>query len=119
MVRRVDDLGRIVIPRELRINFGINEGSAMEFSTDGQYICISKYCPTEMSQDSQFAKKLYEWCKIVYDPFDVDLYDLDHNLIYGSIKDNVFCREVPISIDGDHIGYLNGIYLQPFYYLHQ
>lgn len=107
MVRRVDDLGRIVLPRELRINFGIGEGTPMEFSTNGEYICLSRYCPTEMSQESQFAKKLYEWCKVVYDPFGVDLYDLDHNLIYGSIKDNVFCREIPISIDGDHIGYLN------------
>lgn len=106
IVRRVDDLGRIVIPRELRIKFGIQEGSPLEFSTSDNYICLSKYCPEAMSQDSQFAKKLYEWCKIVYDPFGVDLYDLDYNLIYGSIQDNVSKREIPISIDGDHIGYI-------------
>ena len=60
-----------------------------------------------MCQESQFAKKLYEWCKIVYDPFGVDLYDLDHNLIFGCIKGDLCRREIPISIDGDHIGYLN------------
>lgn len=107
MVRRVDDLGRIVIPRELRIKFGISENTRMEFSTNGEYLCLKRYCPETMSQESQFAKKLYEWCKVIYDPFGVDLYDLDHSLIYGSIKGDLYRREIPISIDGDHIGYLN------------
>ena len=107
IVRRIDDLGRIVIPRELRINFCIGEGTPMEFSTNGEYLCLSKYCPIEMSQESLFAKRLYEWCKIVYDPFGVDLYDLGHNLIYSSIKGDGDRRTIPINIDGSHIGYLN------------
>lgn len=107
VVRRIDDLGRIVIPKEIRRNFNIKEGDPLEISTDGKYICFSKYMSTDMSQDSEFAKDLYKICSILYGPFGVDLYDLDRTLIYGSIKDVAYLREIPISINGDHIGYLN------------
>ena len=30
VVRRIDDLGRIVIPKEIRRNFKINEGDSLE-----------------------------------------------------------------------------------------
>lgn len=107
IVRRIDDLGRVVLPKEIRRTFNIKEGDPLEISTDGKYICFSKYMSTDMTQDSPFAKHLYEWCQLLYGPFGVDLYDLDHNLIYGSIKDVSYLREIPISINGDHIGYLN------------
>ncbi len=107
MVRRIDDLGRIVIPKEIRRHYNIKEGDALEICTDGKYICFSKYISTYMSQDSLFAKDLYKLCSILYGPFGVDLYDLDHTLIYGSTEDGVYLREIPISVYGDHIGYLN------------
>ena len=107
IIRRIDDLGRIVIPKEIRRNYNIKEGDPLEISTDGKYICFSKYMSTDMSQDSSFAKDLYKLCSVLYSPFGVDLYDLDRNVIYGSIKDVAYLREIPISINGDHIGYLN------------
>ena len=107
MVRRIDDLGRIIIPKEIRRHYNIKEGDALEISTDGKYICFSKYISTYMSQDSLFAKDLYKLCSILYGSFGVDLYDLDHTLIYGSTEDGVYLREIPISVYGDHIGYLN------------
>lgn len=43
-VRRIDDLGRIVIPKEIRRNIGLREGEAMEiFLEDGDTICLRKY----------------------------------------------------------------------------
>ena len=47
LVRRVDDLGRIVIPKEMRQSMGISEGDPMsimlkEFE-DGMAVVISKY----------------------------------------------------------------------------
>lgn len=33
IIRRVDDLGRVVIPKELRKNMGINEGQPLEIFT--------------------------------------------------------------------------------------
>ena len=33
IVRRIDDLGRVVIPKEVRINMGIKEGDPLEIYT--------------------------------------------------------------------------------------
>lgn len=40
IVRRVDDLGRIVIPKEIRRSFGIEESTPMEYFIDGANIVI-------------------------------------------------------------------------------
>jgi AbrB family looped-hinge helix DNA binding protein len=106
IIRRIDDLGRIVIPKEIRRTYRIEEGDPLEISTDGRYICFSKYTPVDISTESTFAKQLYDCCKVLYGNFGVELRDLDKSLIYGNIHFNDRCREIPISIDGDHVGYL-------------
>lgn len=45
IVRRVDDLGRIVLPKELRRTLGIGEKDPMEIYTDGKGIILRKYAP--------------------------------------------------------------------------
>lgn len=45
MVRRIDDLGRIVIPKELRRTLNIADGEAMAISVDGNRIIFEKYLP--------------------------------------------------------------------------
>ncbi len=55
IVRRIDDLGRVVIPKEIRRTLKIREGSPMEIYTDvtGEVI-LKKYSPVgEMSQLAQ------------------------------------------------------------------
>ena len=47
VIRRVDDLGRIVIPREIRRVLKITEGCSLEFYTDNNSICLKKYQPYE------------------------------------------------------------------------
>lgn len=47
IIRRVDDLGRIVIPREIRRVLKISEGCPLEFYTDNTAICLKKYQPYE------------------------------------------------------------------------
>lgn len=43
IVRRIDDLGRIVIPKELRRSLGIQEGDALEIvATDNNGVFIQK-----------------------------------------------------------------------------
>ena len=48
IVRRIDDLGRIVIPKEIRRSFRIKEGDPLEIFTnaDGEVI-FKKYSPSE------------------------------------------------------------------------
>ncbi len=45
IVRRVDELGRIVIPMELRRNLDIAEKDALEIYVDGEQIILKKYEP--------------------------------------------------------------------------
>ena len=51
IVRRVDDLGRVVIPKEIRRTLGIKEGEPLEIYTDEDTVCFKKY------QQRDF----YEW----------------------------------------------------------
>lgn len=43
IVRKVDDLGRIVIPKELRRTLDIKETDLMEIYIDGEEIILRKY----------------------------------------------------------------------------
>ena len=43
MIRRVDELGRIVIPKEMRDMFNIVEKDLMEIFIDGDNIILRKY----------------------------------------------------------------------------
>lgn len=45
VVRKVDDLGRIVIPIELRKTLDIAEKDALEIYTEGEHIILKKYEP--------------------------------------------------------------------------
>ena len=47
IVRRIDDLGRVVIPKEIRRTLRIREGDPLEIFTDreGEIILAKKYSP--------------------------------------------------------------------------
>ena len=47
IVRRMDELGRIVIPKELRRTLRIREGDEMEIFSDGETLLVRKYCRLE------------------------------------------------------------------------
>lgn len=43
IVRRIDDLGRVVIPKEIRRTMRIREGDPLEFFVDDRTIILKKY----------------------------------------------------------------------------
>ncbi len=45
IVRKVDELGRVVIPIELRRTLGIDEKDALEIYVDSEKIILKKYEP--------------------------------------------------------------------------
>ena len=45
IVRKVDELGRIVLPIELRRTLDINEKDSLEIYVDGNHIILKKYEP--------------------------------------------------------------------------
>lgn len=46
IVRKVDELGRIVLPIELRRTLGIDVKDSLEIFIDGNYIMLKKYQPS-------------------------------------------------------------------------
>lgn len=45
IVRRIDELGRVVIPKELRRTMGIENLDPLEIFVDGDKIVLKKYSP--------------------------------------------------------------------------
>lgn len=43
IVRYVDDLGRVVIPKEIRRSLGVREGEPLEFYVEGDGLVLKKY----------------------------------------------------------------------------
>ncbi|MCD7784732.1 MAG: AbrB/MazE/SpoVT family DNA-binding domain-containing protein [Oscillospiraceae bacterium] len=53
IVRRIDDLGRVVIPKEIRRTMRIREGDPLEIYTSGEgEVIFKKYSPVGEMQDS-------------------------------------------------------------------
>ncbi len=46
IVRKMDELGRIVLPKELRKTLGINEKDYVEIFTEQDQIVLKKYHPS-------------------------------------------------------------------------
>ena len=51
VVRRIDDLGRIVIPKEIRKTLRIKDGESVEIFLNSNNIVLKKYSPMESLSD--------------------------------------------------------------------
>lgn len=63
IVRRIDDLGRVVIPKEIRRTLRIKEGDPLEIFTDREGgIILKKYSPIGELGDfsKEYAESLYQ-----------------------------------------------------------
>ena len=58
VIRRIDELGRIVIPKEIRRNLGIRDGENVEIFTESDSIILKKY--NRITSTSELAKNLAE-----------------------------------------------------------
>lgn len=48
IVRKIDSLGRMVLPSELRANFNLKEGDSLEIFTNNDMIVLKKYVPADI-----------------------------------------------------------------------
>lgn len=63
IVRRIDDLGRVVIPKEIRRTMRIREGDPLEIFTDREgEVILKKYSPiSDLSEfATEYVESLYE-----------------------------------------------------------
>jgi transcriptional pleiotropic regulator of transition state genes len=59
MMRKVDELGRIVIPKEMRDTMGITQGNSLEIFVEGENIVFRKYEPGCCICGNMESLKLY------------------------------------------------------------
>src|SRR5690606_24522992 len=63
IVRRIDDLGRVVIPKEIRRTLRIREGDPLEIFTDREgEVILKKYSP--IGELNEFAN---EYCESLHE----------------------------------------------------
>lgn len=58
IVRKIDDLGRVVIPAEIRRTVGIREGDPLEIIVEGRKVIFEKYFPF-----GQFSEQAREYVR--------------------------------------------------------
>jgi AbrB family transcriptional regulator, transcriptional pleiotropic regulator of transition state genes len=68
VVRKIDELGRIVLPSELRRVFGIHEGDELEISVEGDRVILQKrqdlciFCGAENPSIEYKGRRVCENC---------------------------------------------------------
>lgn len=85
VTRKIDELGRIVIPKEIRKNLGIRDGEALEIFTSEDSIILKKYFEVRKYED--LSSKL---CELIKNIYNVDLVITDREkVIISSNKEIV------------------------------
>lgn len=83
IIRRIDDLGRIVIPKEIRRNMGIREGDPLELWTDRDGSVIFKKYDVSNPYD-QIFKNAYKTLK--EHNIEITIYNHWGEKVAGSVK---------------------------------
>lgn len=120
IIRRVDDLGRVVIPKEIRRTLKIREGDPLEIFTENDCVCFQKYSVLGSLADEPLRNAITMASKSGLRP--IAIYDTTKKL-HGmenfpsyipntwEFENNPFVFNntygvYPIIADGDHIGYV-------------
>ena len=94
IIRRIDDLGRIVIPKEIRRNLRVKEGTSIEITVDENgSIILTPYLTK--------AEKLNRWMATVLTTMDRDLDEVEF-YFHGSAI--VCVREEGYKFSSDGVG---------------
>jgi AbrB family transcriptional regulator (stage V sporulation protein T) len=98
VVRRIDDLGRIVIPKEIRRNLRIREGDSLEIYTDGtDSIILKKYSHIDNINNfiSQYVEAVYASSKK-----EIIVTDTERIIAAaGSFRKDVIGKKIDIRLD--------------------
>lgn len=92
MIRRIDELGRIVIPKEIRRNLGIHDGENVEIFTNEDSIILKKH--HRLASSSDLASIL---CEIIYNEFNYKILITDREKIIAlkGLDENILNAPLP------------------------
>lgn len=100
MVRRIDELGRIVIPKEIRRTYKIREGTPLEiFSGDSGELVLKKYSPVlELEDVSSDA------CKSIFEVLEQNVFICDKDTIIScegtsNFKKNYLHKNITLDLE--------------------
>lgn len=79
VTRKIDELGRIVIPKEIRKNLGIRDGETLEIFTSEDSIILKKYFEVRKYED--LSNKL---CELIKNIYNIDLVITDREKVITS-----------------------------------
>ena len=90
VIRRIDDLGRVVIPKEIRRTLHLREGDPLEICTteDGRYVCFKKYMVTEEPNIKSILSALYASAAAEFGRDEVALYNENDELLFINRRNN-------------------------------
>lgn len=103
IVRRIDDLGRVVIPKEIRRTLRVREGEPLEIFTDREgQIILKKYSPIGELGDfaKQYAEVLAQVSGITVGITDKDLFIAASGPRRREIQDKEISKELEQRIHG-------------------
>ena len=83
IVRRLDDLGRLVIPKEIRKQYQLKEGDSIEFYIENEKIVLEKY-------DTLSAKEndILKMCQTLQNIYKTKVYFIHHSILGIEEKPN-------------------------------
>lgn len=118
IVRRIDELGRIVIPKEVRKRLHMDSGDLVDISIDSDNVILSKFHP--LDHDQQLIASFCDSLKASYQT-DIIVTNL-HTVIYSTLENEIinealdpeFIKRVPSYLDKE-LSALNKIALTKEY----
>lgn len=92
LIRKVDGLGRIVIPKEIRNRINIDENDYLEFFYNSEYMLIKKY-----SRLNKLGNLLQEITDILneYSNSEVLIIEKDNIVAYSGINKDMYINKKP------------------------
>lgn len=83
VTRKIDELGRIVIPKEIRRNLGIRDGESLEIFTNEDSIILKKH--SQLEQYDDISKKL---CDLISSIFKANIIITDREKVLATSLNN-------------------------------
>ncbi len=90
VIRRIDELGRIVLPKEIRRNLGIREGENLEIFVEDDKVILKKH-----SKIKDYKETIYTICEMVTSVYDVNLLVTDRDrFVYANRFQDLENKEI-------------------------